>query len=111
MMGQYLVTLVVEDPGIPWLLHGQHGMGRIQTGVLNDHHLELVGRETEITQRQVLGQGVILTVTAAAEKLSHTGPVVFAAIIHLVEPVGHAVGKLIDRLELLFPGALSKRIQ
>ncbi len=78
-------------------------MGEVDVGVLNDDNAHVLGIESQQFERVILGDGVILTVTAGdAVGLVLGGPVVGFTVIVFVGHVFHFIDKAVDEGELVF---------
>jgi hypothetical protein len=84
---QYRLHLVVENKNVRAARDCQDRMRDAQIGVLHDHQAQVVVREAKPAQREKLGDGVVLTIAAVAQKLSGNGPVILNAEVLQIEHV------------------------
>ena len=95
---QHQVRQIVQNVGIISQLHRQNRMGNISNGVFQKDNTHIVDRKTELAQRVVLGDAVILAVSRQLQEFPRSRPIVSDTVyinIQSVRPTGH--GDSVDR--------------
>ena len=91
LLRQHRPGQIVQNVHLIFEVDREHGMGELAQDIPDHDQPQLLRREAQLAQRDVLGDGIILAIPGMTEELQRRRPIVALAIVLIVRLVAPVV--------------------